>query len=423
LGSVSSDRILPKLAPGINVLTIHPRYWSFYAFVLDEFWRRDLPRSRAAYVAFYRPREAIFALGAQVCDRPEHDRYGRLRAVVGAQKSAGYAQTHDEFDPAFEYMESDLGGYGLYYATTMEAMGVIALAAPGAGLPYDAPTPEGKAVADAFRQAVAGTRYYQEYFDDPAKPVPSEVAVEYLRAACLCQLQTEAAPDRALLRDVFLHYGAGPDDAATRRATLRFFLDLAAQTDGTPLDEDTFRQLIYFRAEMGGATYKPRHGIEHAARRWRLYQAREYYAYALNRLWQHLCSWGLDVSIGGSRPVPLSDVWAYVESALDVGLLTEAFEVRDPGLDASTAISDLLVWVSDVGNTSADLDAGWDIDAVINEHSLYRWCALPARSPKRYPGSSPCSGCSPPGSAVPEPPPPTSRTGTWSAKAASPGSP
>jgi hypothetical protein len=38
LGSVSSDRILPALSPGINVLTIHPRYWSFYSWVLDDFW-------------------------------------------------------------------------------------------------------------------------------------------------------------------------------------------------------------------------------------------------------------------------------------------------------------------------------------------------------------------------------------------------
>ena len=42
LGSVVTDRVLPRLSPGINVLTIHPRYWSFYAFVLSEFWRRDL---------------------------------------------------------------------------------------------------------------------------------------------------------------------------------------------------------------------------------------------------------------------------------------------------------------------------------------------------------------------------------------------
>jgi hypothetical protein len=41
LGSVSSDQILPSLSPSINVLTFHPRYHSFYTFLLDEFWQRD----------------------------------------------------------------------------------------------------------------------------------------------------------------------------------------------------------------------------------------------------------------------------------------------------------------------------------------------------------------------------------------------
>src|SRR3954465_8961894 len=71
LGSVSSDRILPQLSPGINVLTIHPRYWSFYAFVLDEFWARESPRTKVAFRDFYRPREALFAFACHVCEASE----------------------------------------------------------------------------------------------------------------------------------------------------------------------------------------------------------------------------------------------------------------------------------------------------------------------------------------------------------------
>jgi hypothetical protein len=63
LGSVSSDQILPSLSPAINVLTYHPRYFSFYVFLLDEFWRRDRPRSNQAWVHFFRPREFIFSAG------------------------------------------------------------------------------------------------------------------------------------------------------------------------------------------------------------------------------------------------------------------------------------------------------------------------------------------------------------------------
>lgn len=69
LGSVSSDRILPTVSPGINVLTIHPRYWSFYSWVLDGFWATGLPRTRSAFRDFHRPREALFAMACHDADR------------------------------------------------------------------------------------------------------------------------------------------------------------------------------------------------------------------------------------------------------------------------------------------------------------------------------------------------------------------
>jgi hypothetical protein len=384
LGSVSSDRILPKLAPGINVLTFHPRYWSFYTFVLDEFWQRDLPRTRRAFVEFYRPCEAIFTVGAQLCDQPEHEQYGRLRGVVGAQKASPYAaQEPEAFDPQFSYMDSDLGGYGLYYATTIAAMGLIAPALAGTNLSFDAPTPEGRIVAGGFRAAVADITYYREYFADPSRPVPYEVVRDYIRRACLCQLQTKAAPDRELLRDVFLHAGAKD---ATRRATLRFLLDLAHQSDGTPLDEDAFRQLIYFRAHPDGATYSPRVGIERTARRWRLYQAREYYSYALNRLWAYLCAWGLDASVGGSRAVPMATLWEHAEAALDFASLAADFGIADPGFSAFTPIVEVAAWAEEVANVTGTLDDGWDIQAPLHEHALYWWSRGSESGPATLPG-------------------------------------
>src|SRR5215213_6801961 len=88
LGSVSSDQILPTLSPGINVITVHPRYHSFYAFLLDEFWRRDLPRTRDAWVHFFRPRDFVFALSTHLCDRSEH---GDLDGIVSSRKTGPLA--------------------------------------------------------------------------------------------------------------------------------------------------------------------------------------------------------------------------------------------------------------------------------------------------------------------------------------------
>lgn len=208
LGSVSSDQILPKLSPGIVVQTVHPRYWSFYVFLLDEFWRRDLPRTRRDFSRFYRPREGIFAVGAHLCDRPEHPRDGLMQAIVGTIRAGALArQDPPVYDAQFNYIKDALGGYGLYYSASIAAMGLTLTALPGAGLPFDTPTPEGRILASAFRDAIAVTTYYREYFDDDAAQVPGDVVLEYIRAACLCQLQTGHSPDRPLLRDVFLHAG------------------------------------------------------------------------------------------------------------------------------------------------------------------------------------------------------------------------
>ncbi len=133
-----------------------------------------------------------------------------MRGVFGTDKARPYAaQAPAEFDPMYEYIDSDLGGYGLYYGTTMAATGLVIPALPQAGVPFDAPTSAGQRAAAAFREAIAGTTYYREYFGHPDRPVPAAVVLEYARAACLCQLQADSAPDRPLLRDVFC-YGGDP---------------------------------------------------------------------------------------------------------------------------------------------------------------------------------------------------------------------
>lgn len=161
LASVSQDHILPMLSPGINVLTPHPRYWSFYLLVLDEFWRRELRPS--AFRDFFRAREAAFSMACHVCEAPEHAsiQFG----INGALKIAPH-----RLDPVFEpsavavdYMVSALGGYGLYYRTAMESTGVLAIARRGSGLTLDAPTPTGQAIAAAYRKAIAGTILWADY--------------------------------------------------------------------------------------------------------------------------------------------------------------------------------------------------------------------------------------------------------------------
>lgn len=368
LGSVSSDQILPTLSPTINVITNHPRYHSFYTFLLHEFWERDRPRSRDAWVRFFRPREFIFSVGTHLCDRPEH---GDMPAAVGSQRTEGLARRAlASYDTTFNYIKSDLGGYGLYYRSVIAGLGLIYPGGRGYPYPVDVPTERGKEVAEAFRREIEDTTYYRDYFAADETDVPIEVVRDYIRLGCLCQLRRTNAEDRPLVLDSFLHAG-GDQHAKSRRQTFRFLLDMAAQTEGHAIGEGSFRQLVYFGATDGGAAYRPSPVVDEAARRWRLYQAREYYAFALNALWCHLCDWGIG-SGGAVTPLPLDDLWAHLEQALDIDPLAADLGVAPPGIGPTSTFDALLEWLRAVaGAGGEDFDAACTIETPLNEHRLY----------------------------------------------------
>jgi len=368
LGSVSSDQILPRLSPGINVLTFHPRYHGFYAFLLDEFWRRDRARSQTAWIEFYRPREFIFSLGVFLCDRPEH---GERIAAVGSQKTEPLArQRLPAYNTRTQYIKSELGGYGLYYRSVMAELGLIFPGGPGFPYPIDVPTEHGKQIADLFRQAVQHTSYYHDFFDHDVIEVPIKVIEDYIRSACLCQLQVSTAPDHALLLDTFLH-GGDESLAAARRETFRLLLDMASQTQGRSVDQDTFRQLLYFQAAVNGVVYHPQPSVEAAYRRWRLYQAREYYAFALNALWKYLCVWGVEQG-GDIHPLPIGHFWQHLNEGLNFNAVASHLQIPEPNLGADDSLADLLQWLQIIlGSDQAGFDAACTLEAPIQEQRLY----------------------------------------------------
>ena len=370
LGSVSSDRILPSLSPGINVLTIHPRYWSFYSWVLDDFWTADLPRTRSAFRDFYRPREALFAMACHVCDAPEHKTL--LANVVGTRRVSPKAGDAD-FDPHFDYIKEALGGYGLYYRSAMELSGVLIVAGPSNGFPFDAPTPVGRALAAAFRDAVSGTRLAATFErGDLAALVPRDVLVEFARAACLCQLWVAESHDLPLLQDLFLHSGA-PEDITSRSETLRMLLDLSLCRSSEAIGQDEFRQIIYFR-ELENSQYEPRAELVDVARRWRVYQGREYFGYVFNRLLRWVSRRGLAETDAGLTLLPLPGLWKLVAQALDDSATDPHMGLALPEVTASTRVADFLNALTEEVDVDVSADAMWPRHQGLDEHVLYQAC-------------------------------------------------
>lgn len=370
LGSVSSDRILPALSPGINVLTVHPRYWSFYSWVLDDFWAADLQRNRASFVSFYRPREAVFSMACHVCDAPEH---ATIVGNVNGSRRISPKVNDPKFDPQFDYIKEPLGGYGLYYRSAMEMTGALVVAAPANGFPVDAPTPIGRALAASFRSAVEGTQVSRLLTDsETAEPISREALVEFARKACLCQLRVADDHDLPLLQDLFLHSGKRAE-FTSRSETVRMLLDLSKCRQAEELSQDAYRQLIYFR-QLDGSDYEPRLELVDAARRWRVYQGREYFAYVFNRLLRWLSRRGLEATDGGLTVLPKPALWSLVEEALDRSSTVVRHGLGPLAVEATTRVAVLVARLGGEVDCTPGANSVWPRSSGLDEHALYSDC-------------------------------------------------
>ena len=193
LGSVSADQILPTLSPSINVLTFHPRYHSFYVFLLDEYWQRERPTKPEkldqlsfVLVNLFILLVSIFVIkmNMEIC----------ILLLEGRKQGPLASENRETYKTNVNYIQSKLGGYGLYYRTVMAELGLIYPGGRGYPYPVDVPTEFGKVVAKSFRDTVSDTVYYSEYFDKDITTVPKEVIEEYIRRACLCQLKVPDTP-------------------------------------------------------------------------------------------------------------------------------------------------------------------------------------------------------------------------------------
>ena len=369
LGSVVTDRILPKLSPGINVLTAHPRYWSFYAFVLDEFWQRgENLNSTKAMKKFFRSKEMIFSVAGHLCENKEHR---ASQSPIGSNLVGPEVKRQPKnYRADFDYMKSRGGGYGLYYSTVMQTMGVVRLADPSVDLAIDAVTPTlGKDMAEAFRESISGTRYWKKYFN--SEEVPAEVVKEYADAACMCRLR-DNTPDREILVDAFLHGGL-ESSANARRASLQMMLEVANQSKGFALEQNDFRRLVLYGSTYDSTTDAPTarlvipDALLGTARGWRLSQLREMFNYSLNGMWAAFHDWGMSQN-GDYSPTSLSNVFDLIGRSKIDSLEGMRVKLNQP-------IGKLIDQTRNLANVSDSLDGAWDLWAPLTEDHIFNLLA------------------------------------------------
>ncbi|MEX2430945.1 MAG: hypothetical protein WD645_03390, partial [Dehalococcoidia bacterium] len=172
--TITHDRVMPWLLPGVLELSRRARYFSFHPFLLDEYARAQMPASNRALSDFIRAKEFELRLAADLCPRE-----------CGAGHVVGYFAGRAAQRDGSDYMrslsvESHLGGYGLYYRSPLAEMNVVALSgtelSDGTTTPIDVIRPDDRArgLAEAFRDACKDTEYFKHFLKGN-RPIPEEV--------------------------------------------------------------------------------------------------------------------------------------------------------------------------------------------------------------------------------------------------------
>lgn len=276
--------LLRELVPGVVQNSINAGYYAYYPFLLQEFEREHPDENRRSeFRPFYRRQEAAFAAA---CSHHEHrDGLRGLNGVNESWDAFNAAQGTGALDVAQlaapkGYMKSSLGGYGLFYRPALEEIGVTRLGAGTAQV--DRVTELGAQVAEAFRELISTTEYWQRYRTADVVPIP--VLEELGSAVCPCSIPGRV--DHLPIVEVLFGERSGSErwEQSRKYRVMSFGLLLEFQQ----LRPDGFAGVGAWRravlsGELAGKEWETSFSRHREA--WRAYQYRETLVVALGAVW------------------------------------------------------------------------------------------------------------------------------------------
>lgn len=278
--------LLRRLIPGVIQNTPNAGYYSFYPYLLWKWEQLGGDIDRKAFAPFFRRHEAAFAVA---CSLHEHRDGATLSGINGANAGRRRARELNggvgEFDlgaHAETYMDTELGGYGLFYAATLQEAQLVRGGARGL---VDRVTGHGAAVARAFGEVFEQTSYAREHLHQGGM-VSAESLRELGNRACLCTIPGRS--DHAALLETF--FGANPGSAVweehrrTRVQSLSLLMEFHDQRPGG--DEgglSAWRRALVEPRFSGGSAWRTTHPERRES--WRAYQLRELSVLAMTTIW------------------------------------------------------------------------------------------------------------------------------------------
>lgn len=342
LNTITTDRILPQLLPGILQLSERARYFSIYPWMLWLFAERKRPATGDELDRFIRRREFELCLAMHLCKHCD------VASAIGS-RSAGPHVTAGE-DPLQRgvSVESSKGGFGLYYRSPLIDLGAVAPVGTPMG-PEAKPTPVEvlrridpriPVLAESFHDAIKDTAYY-EHFERTNDPIPRDVLEDLSEHACLCRLRYRERERDAIRELVFEPASETPDVVAARdarRSAFALFLLLVDADPSVAYDTGRFWRGLIRRFESNPTADDP---LGWTVAPWAALAMKECVQESICSIWTHFCRSGVQQQglDGLSRDELLAMIYQLADGAgLAYNDIDLSFSADEPAADAQSRL-------------------------------------------------------------------------------------
>lgn len=254
----ASEQLFTTLLPGLNVVTLRIRYYSFYCWLLKRFYAQRIEANRAELRRHIRMSELLMAL-----IHAQSKNSGGVPGITRAFEIIGREGEQIDFNedampegkPSGGYWKGTLGAFGTYYAASLQEMGIILPLLDNTSLYNVTPKSEdyiaGEELADAFSDTIGSNMVGM--FEECVKT--GKVTRQQL-AEMEPYFQTHNLADNdenQLLLNMLLQNDrpSSQQESQLRRNSLRLLLGYLNDIDVTGFSELDFARYVYNRYSNG----------------------------------------------------------------------------------------------------------------------------------------------------------------------------
>ena len=254
----ASEQLFTTLLPGLNVVTLRVRYYSFYCWLIKSFYENRLKAIRSDFQRHIRMSELLMAL--------IHAQSNNSGGVPGITRASEIIDEGEEIinfnedampkgNPVGGYWKGSYGAFGTYYAASLQEMGIIRPVLDNTNLYNVTPRNEGyiggEELAEAFDKSV-GKEIGNLFKECAIKGIVTRQQLAEMEP----YFQSHSLPDnqeRQLLLQMLLQHDRpySHEESYLRKDSLRLLLNFLIDNPVDYFSELQFARHIYNRYNQG----------------------------------------------------------------------------------------------------------------------------------------------------------------------------